>query len=105
MGHICRFVLATVDKDKTNEILQTINNTAEKIKYYLKHAKERFIIFTQMNGETPNLWLGKFIREVCKPNGERYPGRTLYAIACGLNRHLQEACEVPLSILDKNETR
>jgi hypothetical protein len=45
MGHICRFVLATVEKDKTNEILQTINNTAEKIKYYLKHANERFIIF------------------------------------------------------------
>jgi hypothetical protein len=60
---------------------------------------------TQMNGETLNFWLGKFIQEVCKTNGERYPGRTLYAIACGLNRHLQEECEVPVSILDKNETR
>ena len=56
---------------------------------------------TQMNGETLNFWLGKFIQEVCKPNGER----TLYAIACCLNRHLQEECEVPVSILDKNETR
>ena len=60
---------------------------------------------TQMNGETPNFWLGKFNQEVCKPNGERYPGRTVYAIACGLNRHLQEEREVPVSILDRNETR
>ena len=60
---------------------------------------------TQMNGETPNFWLGKFIQEVCKPNGEHTLAEPMYAIACGLNRHLQEACEVPVSILDKNETR
>ena len=60
---------------------------------------------TQMNRETLYFWLGMFIQEVCKPNGERYPGRTVYAIACGLNRHLQEAREVPVSILDRNETR
>lgn len=60
---------------------------------------------TQMNGETLNFWLAKFIQEVCKVNGERYPSRTLYAMVCGLNRHLQEECEVPVSILDKNETR
>lgn len=60
---------------------------------------------TEMSAETLNFWLAKFIQEICKANGERYPPRTLYSIACGLNRHLQEECEAPVSILDKNEMR
>jgi hypothetical protein len=41
MGHICRCVLATVKKDKTNEILQNINNTAENINLNLLWKKNK----------------------------------------------------------------
>ena len=30
-----------------------------------------------MSAESLNLWLAKFIQDVCKGNGQRYPGRTL----------------------------
>ncbi len=52
-----------------------------------------------------NFWLSRFIQEVVKANGERYPTRTLYGIVCGLKRYLQEESDLPVSILDKNETR
>ncbi len=57
--------------------------------------------------ETLNFWLSRFIQEVVKANGERYPARTLYGhgIVCGLTRYLQEESDLPVSILDKNETR
>ncbi len=52
-----------------------------------------------------NFWLSRFIQEVVKANGERYPARTSYGIVCGLKRYLQEESDLPVSILDKNETR
>ncbi len=58
-----------------------------------------------MTTETLNFWLWRFIQEVVKANGERYHARTLYGIVCGLNRYLQEESDLPVSILDKNETR
>jgi len=41
-----------------------------------------------MNAETLNLWLCRFVEEVCKGKGERYPPRTLYVIVCGLKRYI-----------------
>ena len=41
-----------------------------------------------MSVETLNFWLTKFVQEVAKANRERYPGRRLYMIAAGLQRHL-----------------
>ena len=43
-----------------------------------------------MNAETLNLWLSRFVEEVCNAKGERYPGRTMYVIICGLKRHLSD---------------
>ena len=37
-----------------------------------------------MFAESLNLWLVKFIQDVCKGNGQRYPGRTLYSMVCYL---------------------
>ena len=37
-----------------------------------------------MSAESLNLWLAKFIQDVCKGNGQRYPGRTLYSMVCYL---------------------
>jgi hypothetical protein len=41
--------------------------------FYCNKVQNLDTSITQMNGETLNFWLGKFIQEVCKPNGERYP--------------------------------
>lgn len=43
-----------------------------------------------MNAETLNLWLSRFVEEVCNAKEERYPGRTLYVIICGLKRYLSD---------------
>ena len=34
--------------------------------------------------ESLNLWFTKFVQEVCKPNGDRCPPRTLYNIVCSV---------------------
>ena len=35
-----------------------------------------------------NCWLTKFVMEVDKDSGERYPPRTVYGIVRGVKRHL-----------------
>src|SRR6056300_330053 len=44
----------------------------------------------EMTAESLNFWLTKFIMEVCKDSGERYPPRTLYSVVCGIQRHLED---------------
>ena len=44
-----------------------------------------------MSAESLNFWPTKFVTEVCKENGERYPLRSLYSICCGLQRHLENS--------------
>lgn len=57
-----------------------------------------------MTPESLDLWLTKFVQEVCKSNGERYPPRSLYLIVTGLQRHLKESGN-PVSLLGQNEGR
>ena len=40
-----------------------------------------------MDAISLNFWLTKFVMEVAKDSGERYPPKTVYRIVCGLNRH------------------
>ena len=35
-------------------------------------------------------WLSKFVMEVAKKTGERYPAKTIYGMVCGIRRHLEE---------------
>ena len=37
-----------------------------------------------------NSWLSKFVMEVAKKSGERYPPKSVYGIICSLKRHLEE---------------
>ena len=37
-----------------------------------------------------NYWLSKFVMEVVKKSGERYPPKSVYGIICSLKRHLEE---------------
>ena len=53
-----------------------------------------------------NFWLTKFVEEVCKASGERYPPRTLYSICAGLQRHLEDVNGGDaIQLLSKNEMR
>ena len=36
-----------------------------------------------------NYWLSKFVMEVAKKSGERYPLKSVYGIICSLKRHLE----------------
>jgi hypothetical protein len=60
----------------------------------------------EMNAESLNFWLVKFIEEVAKKDGKHYPPSILYAIACGINRFLAEKrIEENLNIVDRNDKR
>ena len=37
-----------------------------------------------------NYWLSKFVVEVAKKSGERYPLKTVYGIICALKHYLEE---------------
>ena len=60
----------------------------------------------ELSAESLNFWLSKFVQEVAKKNGERYPPRTIYSIVSGINRYLAEANpNNSVDILDKAERR
>ena len=40
----------------------------------------------EMDAVTLNYWLSKFVMEVTKKSGERYPPKTVYGIVCGIRR-------------------
>ena len=41
----------------------------------------------EMDAVTLNYWLSKFVMEVAKKSGERYPPKTIYGIVCGIRRY------------------
>ena len=57
-----------------------------------------------MSAETLNFWLTKFVQEMVKVNGERYPGRSLYIIVAGLQRHLGESGNA-IRLVNQDEAR
>ena len=62
--------------------------------------------FEEMNSESMSYWLGKFIQEVVKKDGERYPPRSLYGLVAALKRHLdQKNGSLALNPLDKSDRR
>ena len=52
-----------------------------------------------------NKWLGAFVAETSKVNGDPYPPKTLYEILCGLLRHARLEDPSFPNFLDKNDTR
>ena len=41
----------------------------------------------EMDAVTLNYWLSKFVMEVAKKSGERYPPNSVYGIVCGIRRY------------------
>ena len=59
-----------------------------------------------MDAISLNYWLAKFVMEVAKDSGERYPPRTVYGIVCGLKRHLgNKYGDEALNPLDAHDKR
>jgi len=52
------------------------------------NVEDLLVPLEHMSADSLNLWLCKFICEVAKQTGERYPPKTLYLLVCGINRHL-----------------
>jgi hypothetical protein len=46
--------------------------------------------FQEMNGESMAYRLGKFVQEVVRRAGQKYPSRSLYCIVASLKRYLDE---------------
>ena len=62
--------------------------------------------FVNMTAESLNFWLTKFVQEICKEDGQRYPPRSLYSIICGLQRHLDEGNGAEaIRLLNKEDRR
>ena len=59
-----------------------------------------------MSANTLNFWLSKFVCEVAKQNGERYPPNSLYLLICAINLHLSETGgEDAFNVLNKADKR
>ena len=57
-----------------------------------------------MSADSLNFWLCKFICEVAKQTGERYPPKMLYLLVCGINHHLGNVQgEKAFNILEKSD--
>ena len=55
-----------------------------------RKRSDRFTRAHVANYAKLNFWLSKFVCEVTKQNGERYPPNSLYLLICTINRHLSE---------------
>ena len=42
-------------------------------------------VIANLTAESLNFWLIKFVEELCKENGQRYPHRLLYSIVCTIS--------------------
>ena len=59
-----------------------------------------------MDAISLNYWLTKFVMEVAKDSGERYPPRTVYGILRGVKRHLADKNgDEALNPLDAHDKR
>ena len=44
-----------------------------------------------MDAVTLNYWFSKFVMEVAKKSGEKYPLKTVYGIICGIQRYQDQS--------------
>ncbi|XP_062606633.1 uncharacterized protein LOC134268405 [Saccostrea cucullata] len=93
----------TKDLIESHENRNTKKNTAwafrvfESWRSHRNDSGEIVKALHKMTTEEMNYYLGRFIVETRKQDGQPYPPRSLYLIACGLLRHLQD-----MKVYDKN---
>ena len=58
--------------------------------YHLHNVGVLSTRIEEMDALSLNYWLSNFVMEVAKKGGESCPPKTVYGIACGVRRHLEE---------------
>ena len=57
----------------------------------------------KLSGQLINFWLCRFVLEIRRRDGERYPPASLYQLCCGLLRHLCAAGRAEVNIFEQAE--
>ena len=100
--------------EEINNMIQNSKpkNTEKSTKWCMKifndwkeNRPENIPDIVEMTDNELNSWLARFISEACKVNGEEYPAKTLYLIACGILRHLRDNGIQDKNILDFRDNR
>ena len=65
--------------------------------YDLHKATALSADIARMDAQSPKYWLSKFVMEVAKMSGGRYPPKTVYGIICALERYLEEKISLECS--------
>ena len=62
--------------------------------------------FEEFNAGSMAYWLGKFVQEVVKKDGQKYPARSVCGLVAALKRHLDEKNgSLALNPLDRSDRR
>ena len=62
--------------------------------------------FEEFNAGSMAYWLGKFVQEVVKKDGQKCPARSVYGLVVALKRHLDEKIgSLALNPLDRSDRR
>ena len=71
----------------------------------LSKVQSLSIDLANMDANSLNYWLSKFVHVVANSERKVYPARALYGIICGIQRHLEETVGSdalsPLDVSDK----
>ena len=73
--------------------------------YELHKVAQLSTSIEKLDTATLNYWLSKFVMEVTKNLGEKYPPKTVYGIICGIQRYLEENGAATLHPLDNSDRR
>ena len=57
----------------------------------------------KLSAQLINFWLCRFVLEIRRRDGERYPPASLYQLCCGLLRHLRAAGRAEVNIFEQAE--
>ena len=77
--------------------------TSFKFAADIKSLQDADTNLDEMQAESLNFWMIKFLQEVAKKNGELYPPKTLHSIVCGISRYLEDKTGYNLN--DKTDKR
>ena len=70
-----------------------------------RDARDNVQLLTEMNSESLNYWMQRFVLEVRKQDGSEYPPRSLYYIVCGLLRFMRDENIHNMNFLDEKDHR
>lgn len=92
---------------ENQENMNTKSNTRWAFNVFEKWREQRVDNIPElhcMDSTTMNYWLQRFIVEARRKDGNEYPPKSLYLIACGLLRYLRNKEVYDKNLLDESDT-